>query len=305
MMCEARFNAWTSLRLCFNSLHVPPLKWLASAQLIRSLAVVRVLHRIVCGRKCRSEKNKELQDFKDIKEGKRARASVTRGQSCLEPFLLFVPFRIKAHLIHACLYSFHQQTLKMLQLLTFLVEKISLLSQFKLFEPIWSDGEDSDLERHAQRGPPPPLRRGDLLEVPRSIFTHYGIYLGDHKVAHLIPDILPVLTNNKKLISSVITNKRLIIGCIYKSATVRVDTLEDFAYGSKIMVNRMDRVMKNKAFPNEDVAKRAEKLIGAIPYSLLWNNCEHFATYCRYGSAASRQTEKVWSSQRFCKQVQD
>lgn len=180
----------------------------------------------------------------------------------------------------------------MLQLLTFLVEKLSLLSIFKLFESSWSDCEDQDQKRNAHRGQPPPLRRGDLLEVPRTIFTHYGIYLGDNKVAHLIPDILPMLTNDKELISSVITNKRLILGCIYKCATVRVDTLEDFAYGSNILVNHFDK-MKNQAFPNEAVAKRAEKLIGAIPYSLLWNNCEHFATYCRYGSAASRQTEKV------------
>ncbi|KAK1792111.1 hypothetical protein P4O66_001889 [Electrophorus voltai] len=43
---------------------------------------------------------------------------------------------------------------------------------------------------------------------------------------------------------------------------------------------------------NEEVAKRAEKLIGAIPYSLLWNNCEHFVTYCRYGTPVSQQTEK-------------
>lgn len=181
----------------------------------------------------------------------------------------------------------------MLQLLTFLVEKFSLLSKFKLFESSWSDAADRDWERHAQRGPPPPLRRGDLLEVPRTIFTHYGIYLGDHKVAHLIPDILPVLTDDRKLISSVITNKRLVLGCISKCATVRVDTLEDFAYGSKILVNHMDKTTKSRAFPNEDVAKRAEKLVGAIPYSLLWNNCEHFVTHCRYGSAASRQTEKV------------
>ncbi|GLD52209.1 lecithin retinol acyltransferase-like protein [Lates japonicus] len=180
----------------------------------------------------------------------------------------------------------------MLQLLTFLVEKLSLVSNFKLFESSWLDGEDQELP--AQRGPPPPPRRGDLLEVPRTIFTHYGIYLGDNKVAHLIPDILPVLTNDEKLISSVITNKRLILGCMYKAATVRVDTLEDFAYGCNILVNRTDKVMKAQAFPNEDVARRAEKLMGAIPYSLLWNNCEHFVTYCRYGSAASRQTEKVW-----------
>ncbi|XP_074487452.1 lecithin retinol acyltransferase a [Sebastes fasciatus] len=182
----------------------------------------------------------------------------------------------------------------MLQLLTFLVEKLSLLSNFKLFESSWSDCEDrdQDRDRYAQRGPHPSLRRGDLLEVPRTLFTHYGIYVGDNKVAHLIPDILPVLTNDQQLISSVITHKRLILGCVYRCATVRLDTLEDFAYGAKIVINNMDKMMKSQALPSEDVAKRAEKLLGAIPYSLLWYNCEHFVTHCRYGSAASRQTEK-------------
>lgn len=192
----------------------------------------------------------------------------------------------------------HENGAEMLQLLTFLLEKLSLLSKFKLFESGWPDS-DQDKERRAHRGPPQ-LRRGDLLEVPRTIFTHYGIYLGEHKVAHLIPDILPVLTNDQRLISTVISNKRLILGCIYRCATVRVDTLEDFAYGSKIRVNSMDKIMKSKVFSNEDVANRAEQLIGGIPYSLLWNNCEHFVTYCRYGTAASRQTEKVGPFRRFC-----
>lgn len=183
----------------------------------------------------------------------------------------------------------------MLQLLTFLVEKLSLFSKFKLLDSSWPDGEEQERERHARRSAPPLLRRGDLLEVPRTIFTHYGIYLGDQKVAHLIPDILPALTKDQKLIGTVVTNNRLIFGCMSKRATVRVDTLEDFAYGSKILVNHMDRVASRTAFPNEDVARRAEKLIGSIPYSLLWNNCEHFVTYCRYGSGVSRQTEKVRS----------
>ncbi|XP_069545509.1 lecithin retinol acyltransferase a [Brachyistius frenatus] len=185
----------------------------------------------------------------------------------------------------------------MLQLLTFLLEKLSLLSKFKLFESSRLDAEDR--ERTAHGGPPPPLRRGDLLEVPRTLFTHFGIYLGDNKVAHLIPDILPMLTNNNKLISSVITNKRLIIGCMYKCATVRVDTLENFAYGSNILVNRLDNIVKTQPFHNDKAAKTAEKLIGDFPYSLLWNNCEHFVTFCRYGSAASRQTEKFCECLKF------
>lgn len=179
---------------------------------------------------------------------------------------------------------------KMLQLLTFLVEKVSLLFKFKLFESSWL--ESRQRERAERRAPSPPLCRGDVLEVPRSLFTHFGIYLGDNKVAHLIPDILPVLTSNDKLISSVITNERLILGCIYRCATVRVDTLEDFAYGANILVNHVDKMMKTPPLPDDTVAKRAEKLIGAFPYSLLWSNCEHFVTYCRYGAARSRQTEQ-------------
>lgn len=247
-------------------------------------------------RKIQQKKKKKMQDAE--KEVARAQSHswpiVSSGFPC-EPSLLLVPVRIKK-LISLNHFISPSKTLTMLQLLTFLVEKLSLLSNFKLFESSWSDCEDrdQDRDRYAQRGPHPSLRRGDLLEVPRTLFTHCGIYVGDNKVAHLIPDILPVLTNDQQLISSVITHKRLILGCVYRCATVRLDTLEDFAYGAKIVINNMDKMMKSQALPSEDVAKRAEKLLGAIPYSLLWYNCEHFVTHCRYGSAASRQTEKVY-----------
>uniref|UniRef100_A0A3Q1JHF0 Lecithin retinol acyltransferase n=1 Tax=Anabas testudineus TaxID=64144 RepID=A0A3Q1JHF0_ANATE len=160
--------------------------------------------------------------------------------------------------------------------------------KYSLFEFSWSEDED----RAAQRGAPQAFRRGDVLQVPRSIFIHYGVYLGGNKVAHMMPDILPVFTSDRKLIGSVITNKRLILGCIYRRATVRVDTLDNFAYGAKAEVSRLYKRKNAQAFRNEEVARRAEQLAGATPYSLLWNNCEHFVTYCKYGSAKSRQTEE-------------
>ncbi|XP_041084575.1 lecithin retinol acyltransferase-like [Polyodon spathula] len=134
------------------------------------------------------------------------------------------------------------------------------------------------------------FKRGDLLEVPRTLFTHFGIYLGDNKVAHLIPDILPVLTKNSNRIQQMVTNDRLLMGVISKIASVRVDTVEDFAYGAAILTNRMDKVCSKPPLNNEEVARRAEKCIGSIDYSLLWNNCEHFVMYCRYGTAESFQT---------------
>ncbi|XP_063314623.1 lecithin retinol acyltransferase-like isoform X2 [Pelobates fuscus] len=142
-------------------------------------------------------------------------------------------------------------------------------------------------------------KRGDLLEVPRTLFIHFGIYLGDNRVAHLIPDILPAISNDKSQYQKVVTNTRLILGVIAKVASVRVDALQDFAYGGSIIVNQMDQSMRNKPLSNEEVAQRAEKLMGDTSYSLLWDNCEHFVTNCRYGIPVSIQTEK------FCEMIKN
>ena len=147
------------------------------------------------------------------------------------------------------------------------------------------------------------FKPGDLLEVPRTLFTHFGIYLGDDRVAHLIPDILPALRSggggggggDDRQVREMVTNARLLLGVLSKSASVRVDTVEDFAYGAAMLVNAMDGAAppRRVALDSAEVARRAEKLVGAVTYSLLWNNCEHFVTYCRYGAATCGQTEQV------------
>ncbi|XP_019718241.1 lecithin retinol acyltransferase [Hippocampus comes] len=141
-------------------------------------------------------------------------------------------------------------------------------------------------------------KRGDLLEVPRTLFTHFGIYLGDGRVAHLIPDILPVVTGNKAAVAKMVTNNRLLLGVVAKAASVRVDSLRDFAYGSPVLVNRMDGVCKQPPLDADEVARRAEKLLGAVAYSLLWYNCEHYVMYCRYGMAISYQTYQFCTTVR-------
>lgn len=184
----------------------------------------------------------------------------------------------------------------MLDSLTYLLEKVFLLAHFNIFSLIpvaEKETRERDIKPSECEPSPRPLRRGDLLEVPRTLFTHFGIFLGDNKVAHLIPDIFPVLTGDELKIQQMVTNNRLLLGVLCKQATVRVDSVEDFAYGSPILINSMDNTMKEKPMPSEEIAKRAEMLVGGVPYSLLWNNCEHFVTYCRYGSAVSLQTQKV------------
>ncbi|NWW59893.1 LRAT acyltransferase, partial [Ifrita kowaldi] len=180
------------------------------------------------------------------------------------------------------------------QAASLLLEKLLLLVHIRPL-PAGSGGETP---------PPAPgyydtscFKRGDLLEVPRTLFIHFGIYLGENRVAHLMPDILPTITSDRRQIQQVVTNKRLILGVIARTARVRVDTVEDFAYGGSILVNHMDRLFEDQVLGSEEVARRAEELVGTTAYSLLWNNCEHFVTYCRYGAPVSFQTEK------FCETV--
>ncbi|OCT99679.1 lecithin retinol acyltransferase [Xenopus laevis] len=170
-------------------------------------------------------------------------------------------------------------------LLFFFLDKLSLFVNFKPFGIEEVQGQTKNYDDHF-------FKRGDLLEVPRTLFVHFGIYLGNNKVAHLMPDILPALSDDQCLIRRVVTNKRLIMGVLAKIASIRVDSVQDFAYGGNILVNHMDRSFNTKPLTNEEVAQRAEKLVGATPYSLLWNNCEHFVTYCRYGMPVSFQTDK-------------
>ncbi|NWY15312.1 LRAT acyltransferase, partial [Aphelocoma coerulescens] len=180
------------------------------------------------------------------------------------------------------------------QAASLLLEKLLLLVHIRPL-PAGSGGETP---------PPAPsyydtscFKRGDLLEVPRTLFIHFGIYLGENRVAHLMPDILPTITGDRRQIQQVVTNKRLILGVIARTASVRVDTVEDFAYGGSILVNHMDRLFEDQVLGSEEAAHRAEELVGTTAYSLLWNNCEHFVTYCRYGAPVSFQTEK------FCETV--
>ncbi|XP_067118076.1 lecithin retinol acyltransferase-like [Osmerus mordax] len=185
----------------------------------------------------------------------------------------------------------------MLDLLTFIWEKVFLLAHLKLFSHLAAGPERQEQKRETRqcdrdRNGAPRYQRGDLLEVPRTLFIHFGIYLGENRVAHLIPDILPVLTSDKSQTQVMVTNTRLLLGVLSKNASIRVDSVEDFAYGGCILINAMDSTLQKCPLENEEVAQRAENLVGAIPYSLMWNNCEHFVTHCRYDTAVSLQTDE-------------
>ncbi|CAF3174993.1 unnamed protein product, partial [Rotaria sp. Silwood2] len=48
--------------------------------------------------------------------------------------------------------------------------------------------------------------------------------------------------------------------------------------------------------PANEIVQRARDSLGKVGYNVLTNNCEHFATGCRYGDRLSGQEEAFWST---------
>ncbi|QEY32536.1 NC domain protein [Synechococcus sp. RSCCF101] len=104
------------------------------------------------------------------------------------------------------------------------------------------------------------MAAADHITVPRrhGLFLHHGIDLGDGTVAHYL--------EGREILRS---------------------PLSDFASdGGPTQVVDHDR-----CDPAGVTLRRAMGRIGEQRYNLLFNNCEHFATWCKTGRHRSRQVE--------------
>ena len=103
------------------------------------------------------------------------------------------------------------------------------------------------------------MAAADHLQVPRQhgLFNHHGIDLGDGSVAHYL--------EGREILRS---------------------SREDFSQGQPLSVIHHDG-----ASPVGVTLRRAMSRIGEQNYNLLFNNCEHFATWCKTGRHRSGQID--------------
>jgi len=108
---------------------------------------------------------------------------------------------------------------------------------------------------------------GDHICVHRGWYTHDGIDLGDGTVIHRHAP------NGTK-----------------RDSLVRQTTLDVFAKGGTVKI----RVYGVRPDPDA-VVGRARSMLGQPGYDLIFNNCEHFATWCVTGEHCSAQVENAAS----------
>ena len=115
------------------------------------------------------------------------------------------------------------------------------------------------------------MATADHLQVPRrhGLFNHHGIDLGDGTVAHYL--------EGREILRSPIS---------------------EFSQGEVVSV-----LNHANASPAGVTLRRAMGRLGEQNYNLLFNNCEHFATWCKTGRHRSEQVDSVidrarqWSRQ--------
>jgi hypothetical protein len=110
-------------------------------------------------------------------------------------------------------------------------------------------------------------KKGDVIYADRGFYKHYGIYMGNSSVIHF--------ANKESLFSPI---------------TVRETSLIDFAKDCTVSVETYSR--KLCLSPHETM-RRARSRLRKTDYNIVFNNCEHFARWCKTGQRKSVQVQKV------------
>ncbi len=105
------------------------------------------------------------------------------------------------------------------------------------------------------------MAAADHLQVPRQhgLFNHHGIDLGDGSVAHYL-----------------------------EGRAILRSPLEDFSRGEAVAVVGYDPA---EISPAGTTLRRAMGRLGEQRYNLIFNNCEHFAIWCKTGRHRSAQVD--------------
>jgi hypothetical protein len=109
------------------------------------------------------------------------------------------------------------------------------------------------------------MSKGDHIFVNRGAYTHHGIDVGDEQVIHYTGE--PGSKSNASIVKT---------------------TLAEFSQGEEVQT-----VEYGKCLPVSRTVELAYSRLGEMKYHLVFNNCEHFARFCKTGDHESEQVRNV------------
>lgn len=138
------------------------------------------------------------------------------------------------------------------------------------------------------------LRAGDVIGVSRGAYEHYAIYVGNGRVIHYAgesADFKGRVSIHEASFDEFLKNSTDYFVVLFEGRyPVKIHALTKFIAGS--CFECCNNKWKRK-YSSEETLKRAYSRIGESKYSVILNNCEHFAMWCKTGSAVSSQVRKI------------
>jgi hypothetical protein len=114
------------------------------------------------------------------------------------------------------------------------------------------------------------VRPGDVIYAQRNNYQHYGIYAGKSRVIHFVGEK----------------------GDWWANVMVRETSLEKFAKGDPVFLCRFPKTDKSH-YSRYATLRRAKSKLGTTGFNLVFNNCEHFARWCKTGWRDSLQVQEI------------
>lgn len=174
------------------------------------------------------------------------------------------------------------------------------------------------------------ISRGDIIAVDRKkagmkLYQHFAVFIGNYEVIHYAAEngdfdgkvsihkasfddfikdskqfyVLDFNSLNRDAVQYKARMPRKPSNSFGTSSFVRRN--DDFGdlLNAKVAIKILNEIVKiinsedYHLFSAEETVKRAESKLGETKYNLAFNNCEHFAIWCKTGLHESKQVEKV------------
>lgn len=145
------------------------------------------------------------------------------------------------------------------------------------------------------------MARADHIMVPRlrGLFVHHGIDCGDGTVIHFTGETWTTPRSVQRTTLQEFARGAEVASRDYHEFFERLQRPEELPRRMTIRWRReLMRLAGNdgqsKAFAADAVIDRAESRLGRADFDLVFNNCEHFATWCKTGISDSEQVYALW-----------
>ena len=148
------------------------------------------------------------------------------------------------------------------------------------------------------------LKKGDVIGVHRKNlihnYDHYGIYTGRGKVIHFSnegSDMGDDVRIRRATLAQFKNGADNVFVVDFEAYRDYVENPELFDFEGLFKL-AFDDLFDNKItiYSPEETVERAEKQLGGGGYNLVFNNCEHFAVWCKTGKHESSQVQRFFET---------